>query len=99
MFDVHEVFVSTAALTAIPYQDHHAIFHTPSGDHGYPEYLERVRELLEDGSKAEILELKMHEKGVEYRVQLITSDGETVGVHSVATVDHGKIVEVNQESE
>ena len=76
--------------------DHHAIFQSPNCDiaYSYPEYLEHVRQLLEDGCKADILALKIHEKGVEYTVRLTTPGKDTTVVHSVGVVDNGKIVRV-----
>ena len=76
--------------------DHHAIFQSPNCDiaYSYPEYLEHIRQLLEDGCKADILELKMHEKGVEYSVRLTTPGKDSIVIRAVGVVDNGKIVRV-----
>lgn len=76
--------------------DHHAIFQSPNCDtaYSYPEYLEHVRQRLEDGCKADILELKMHEKGVEYNVRLTSPGKDSIVIRSVGVVDNGKIVRV-----
>jgi hypothetical protein len=76
--------------------DHHAIFQSLHCDiaHSYPEYLEHVRQLLEDGCKVDILELKMHEKGVEYSVRLTIPGKEPIVIRAVGAVDNGKIVSV-----
>ena len=74
--------------------DDHVVYHTPKGDIAHPQYIERIRELLEDGTKVDILEIKMHEKGVEYRVSLKIPGQEALELHSIGVADHGKIIRV-----
>jgi hypothetical protein len=73
--------------------DHHVILQRGDISYDYPQYLEHVRKLLEEGCKAVILEMKMHETGVEYRVRLTTGN-DTVVIHSVAVVEDGRIVRI-----
>jgi hypothetical protein len=79
--------------------DHHMILKSRNGETvDFPHYLEHVRELAENGCKAEILEIKTHTNGVEYRLRLLTP-GSDVVVHSVGTLDHGKVVQVEPAEE
>jgi hypothetical protein len=73
--------------------DHHVILQKGEILYDYPQYLEHVRQLLEDGCKADILEMKMHENGVEYSVRLTTGK-DTIVIHSVAVLDNGKIIRI-----
>jgi hypothetical protein len=73
--------------------DHHVVLQKGEICYDYPQYLEHVRQLLEDGCKADILEMKMHEKGVEYSVRLTTGKDRGI-VHSVAVVENGKIIRI-----
>jgi len=74
--------------------DDHIIFHTASGEIAHPQYIERIRELLDNGTKVEIIEMKIHELGVEYRIRMEIPGQEELELHSVGVADHGKIIRV-----
>lgn len=75
--------------------DEKMVIHTANGDISHPQYIERIRQLLDKGAKVDILEMKIHEKGVEYRVKIeIPEQDEVMEVHSIGVLDHGKIVAV-----
>lgn len=75
--------------------DEKGIFHSAKGDIDHAQFIESIRELLDSGTKVEILEMKMHELGVEYRVRMqIPGQEEPQEVHSIGVLDHGKIIRI-----
>lgn len=74
--------------------DEKIIFHSAAGDIFHPQYIERIRELLDNGTKVDILEMKIHELGVEYRIRMEIPGQDTLELHSVGVADHGRIIRV-----
>lgn len=75
--------------------DDRILFTTSHGEIDHPQYIERIRVLLDIGTKVEILEMKMHELGVEYRIRMmIPGHLEPLEFHSIGVADKGKIIRV-----
>ena len=74
--------------------DENVVLHSAKGEIDHAQYIESIRELLDSGTKVEILEMKMHELGVEYRVRIEIPGVEPQEVHSIGVLDHGKIIRV-----
>lgn len=73
----------------------HIIIHGENGDIAHPQYIESIRELLDKGTKVEILEMRIHESGVEYRVRITVPDEDDVHeLHSIGVVEDGKLTHV-----
>lgn len=72
--------------------DNRLTISTPKGDIQYPQYMERIRALLDNGTKVNVMTLKVHELGVEYRIQKeIPGYEDPLEFHSVAMAENGKI--------
>ena len=44
-------------------------FVTPKGEINHIQFIERIRALLDNGTKVEVLEMNIHDLGVEYRIR------------------------------
>jgi hypothetical protein len=69
-------------------------FVTPKGEINHIQFIERIRALLDNGTKVEVLEMNIHDLGVEYRIRKIIPGQEKLEFHSIGVVEAGKLVRV-----
>ena len=70
-------------------------FVTTKGDIDHAQFIERIRTLLDNGTKVEVLEMKINDLGVEYRIRMMIPGQDVLQFHSIGEMaEGGKIVRV-----
>lgn len=98
MFDGHPRDLSTDEVDAKIRSvfDPSLVIHTPHGDEDYKSLVANVRHHLAQGTTVTRGPFVSHPKGVEYTVRVQEADGEEpLCLHSVGTVENGRIVQID----
>lgn len=96
MFDGHRKHLSTAELATIQAAyDPSVVFHTPNGDEDYDAFVANNRVCLAKGLRVTTKSVVPHPKGVEYALTLEAQGEPPLSIHSVGTIENGRIVQVD----